>query len=81
MGRSAKDGRPVAGPATGDALKSALKDALGAKNDGSYQGGYQTKTPQPAAPTSPPSGDLAAGLAKLTHPRSNIEQGLAKAGE
>lgn len=69
MGRSNKEGRNVAGPATGEALKSALKDALSAKGESLYQ----TKAVQPAAPTSTPSGDLAAGIAKLKSPTSNIE--------
>jgi len=80
MGRSNKEGRNVPGPATGEALKSALKDALAAKGDGSYQSRYQTKAVQPAAPTSTPSGDLAAGIAKLKSPTSNIEQGIKAGG-
>jgi len=76
MGRSMKDDRPVAGPATGQALKSALKDALAAKGDNLYQ----TKAPAPAAPTSTPSGDLAAGMSKLLTPTSNVEKGIKAGG-
>jgi len=76
MGRSMKDDRPVAGPATGQALKSALKDALAAKGENLYQ----TKPAQPAAPSAGMTGVLGAAREKLTEPTSNIERGVKAGG-
>lgn len=76
MGRSNKEGRNVAGPATGEALKSALKDALSAKGESLYQ----TKAPEPAAPSAGMTGVLGAAREKLTEPTSNVERGIKAGG-